>query len=352
MPARPPARPGRARGAILPAVRFPRGPSQSQPPGPLPIIAFRRVASTGLGHRRWALLIAALAAFTPAAVSAQAVTLSARVGGTTVRLDGDPAPGPLEPRRPDLWDALSWRIASPGLSWTELELAAGSLRTPVRAIAVHLDPHRHALRLEWATAANGMTGAWTVDDAASPIALALNAGQFKETGPWGWVVMDGVERRDPGIGPLSVGIALTDSGAVHWLRAGELHEARSDPRIVHAFQTYPLLLFDGQVPALALDPSRVEQTHRDARLILAERPDGTLLIVLTRFAALGPAAERVPIGLTLPESIVLMEALGARHAAMLDGGISAQLLVRAGDGTAHVWRGLRAVPLALVATPR
>ena len=96
----------------------------------------------------------------------------------------------------------------------------------------------------------------------------------------------------------------------------------------------------------------MDQDHRDARLILGELPDASLLVVLTRFDALGGATERIPIGLTVPESVLLMRSLGARHAAMLDGGISAQLLLRDEAGRTAVWKGLRRVPLALLAIPR
>lgn len=41
-----------------------------------------------------------------------------------------------------------------------------------------------------------------------------------------------------------------------------------------------------------------------------------------------------------------MVTFGATDAVMLDGGISAQLLVRRADGPAHSWSGNRAVPLA------
>jgi exopolysaccharide biosynthesis protein len=74
-------------------------------------------------------------------------------------------------------------------------------------------------------------------------------------------------------------------------------------------------------------------------------------VLLTRYDALGGAVSRIPIGLTVPESTVLIRAVGARHAVMLDGGVSAQLLLRGEDAT-HVWRGMRNVPLALIATPR
>jgi hypothetical protein len=42
-----------------------------------------------------------------------------------------------------------------------------------------------------------------------------------------------------------------------------------------------------------------------------------------------------------------MGALGARQAMLLDGGISAQLLLRTPTGTER-WSGLRRVPLALL----
>jgi hypothetical protein len=37
---------------------------------------------------------------------------------------------------------------------------------------------------------------------------------------------------------------------------------------------------------------------------------------------------------------------------LLDGGISAQLIIHPDSGVAREWRGMRAVPLALVALPR
>jgi hypothetical protein len=75
-------------------------------------------------------------------------------------------------------------------------------------------------------------------------------------------------------------------------------------------------------------------------------------VVLTRFAALGPALGMVPFGLTVPEMAALMGALGCTDAVLLDGGISAQLLVRDAAGVVHTWHGVRRVPLALVAVPR
>jgi hypothetical protein len=113
-----------------------------------------------------------------------------------------------------------------------------------------------------------------------------------------------------------------------------------------------LLLFDRRVPPAVRDPGITDMGHRDARLVMAEADDGSLLFILTRYAALGTMAERVPIGLTTPESVVLVAALGMRHAVMLDGGISAQLSVHDSTGMVARWPGLRRVPLALIAFPR
>jgi hypothetical protein len=292
--------------------------------------------------------VLALALGLPGQAAAQRVTLGARVGGAAVRLDVD-APTAAAP---SIRDGIDWSPVRPGMSWAELELSAGALGIPVRAILVQIDPQRFDFRLELATAANRMTGVWALDSVPADAALALNAGQFRETGPWGWVVLGGVERRDPGHGPLSVGLAVTDSGALRWVPSAELRAARADRTIRYAFQSFPVLRYDGRVPALALDPALVDQNHRDARLILGERDDGSLLIVLTRFDVLGAAGERVPIGLTLPESVVLMGSLETRHAVMLDGGVSAQLLLRGPATGTLLWKGARRVPLALIATPR
>lgn len=248
--------------------------------------------------------------------------------------------------------SLRWRSVQPGLQSLAVQLHAGALKLPIRAIITRVDPRAFDLELVLATRANGMTGAWTVDSAGAHAAFAFNAGQFKETGPWGWLVLDSYERRDPGYGPLSVGVAVDTGGALRWIGPAQLAHARMDRTIRFAFQSYPVLLLNGRVPKLLHTSGDVDRKHRDARLILAELPDRSLLIALTRYDALVRVSERIPIGLTVPESVALMQALGARHAVMLDGGISAQLLVRDSTGAARTWKGLRQVPLALIGRPR
>ena len=95
----------------------------------------------------------------------------------------------------------------------------------------------------------------------------------------------------------------------------------------------------------------MDVAHRDARLALGTTADGTVVVALTRFAALGDRLGVLPFGLTTPEMAAVMGLLGARDAVLLDGGILAQLLVRGEGGRTMRWRGLRLVPLALVAYP-
>jgi hypothetical protein len=293
-----------------------------------------------------------LAVLAPAGSEAQHIRLEARTGAGTVTLTRSSLPAAFDGTAPALLPSLLWQAARPGLHWAEVDLVAGRARIPVRAVLARLEPSHFRIRLDLVTQSNRMTGAWTVDMAPDSAVLAVNAGQFLETGPWGWVVLDGREHREPGRGPLAVGIAVDTAGRVRWIADADLPRAAGDPGIMYAFQSYPLLLHEGRVPPLTRDARAVNHGHRDARLILAELPDGALLIVLTRYGALGDVGQRLPIGLTLPEAVLLMGALGARHAVMLDGGVSAQLLLRPAAGEAQQWHGLRRVPLALIATPR
>lgn len=245
---------------------------------------------------------------------------------------------------------LRWESLQPGLAVTEFATQAGRMGFDVKVIVARIDPNRFRFDLVHSTRANRMTGAWTVEKAPPNAAVAFNAGQFKETGPWGWLLLDGRERRDPGIGPLSIGIAFDTAGGIRWIPYTQLQRARRDRSLVAAFQSYPILIYHSVVPVRA--HRAIDRNHRDARLILAEDANGHLLVILTRYDALGDLTARVPIGLTLGESIALVRGLGAHHAVMLDGGVSAQMLVRNALGESRAWKGMREVPLALIATPR
>jgi len=263
---------------------------------------------------------------------------------------------------PDRWqaphnavaDAVQWRRASDGVEWGEIRLAGTGEARRLRAIAVRIDPRLVRLRLDTAFTAHGERANWSVDDARADALVAVNVGQFVRTLPWGWVVLDGREFLTPGRGPLSTAIAVDSSGAVRWIGPDGLANPAVRRGVVAAFQSYPTLLnADGEVPAALREPGRgIDVEHRDARLGIGQLADGRLLIVLTRFDALGESLGLLPFGPTIPEFAALMGALGAKQAVALDGGISGQLLVRDTGGTEHSWRGLRKVPMALVALPR
>jgi exopolysaccharide biosynthesis protein len=195
---------------------------------------------------------------------------------------------------------------------------------------------------------------WTIASAPAAARVALNAGQFTDDGPWGWVVHNGRELRPPGDGPLAMAVVVDSLAAVRVVEADRVAEVRARGGIVEAFQSYPALLVgDGEVPLPLREGGRgVDLEHRDARLAIGELRDGRLLLALTRFDALGGKLSELPFGPTVPEMAAIMGALGCARAVALDGGISGQLLVREPAGRTRTWSGLRAVPLGLAVLPR
>jgi len=215
-------------------------------------------------------------------------------------------------------------------------------------VLARIDPRVMSFDLVWDIERD--RPAWTIDRAGDA-ALALNAGMFVERLPWGWVVMDGHERLAPGHGPLSSALVWLANGRLVWVDGDDVSKwrGRAGGDIRFAFQSYPTLLTgDGEVPA-AVRNGGINGVHRDARLALGLDRQERLLVVLTRLDVPIPGADRLPFGLTVPEMAAVMGALGARHAMLLDGGISAQLAILDSTGHAKEWRGLRKVPLALVA---
>jgi exopolysaccharide biosynthesis protein len=194
---------------------------------------------------------------------------------------------------------------------------------------------------------------WTLARVERDVTVALDAGQFRRTLPFGWVLSRGHEVLSPEYAPLAGAVVVTHSGAVRIVAPDSVALERSRETALDAFQSYPMLLQNGAVPPPLQHPGNgVDLDHRDARLALGTLADGSVIIALTRFDALGPSLGRVPFGLTTPEMAALMGALGCREALSLDGGISGQLLLRDADGSARSWSGIRAVPLGLVGRPR
>jgi exopolysaccharide biosynthesis protein len=183
--------------------------------------------------------------------------------------------------------------------------------------------------------------------------VALNAGQFTSNGPWGWLVRDGIELHPPGTGPLAPALVVDTAGAVRLVPPDSLDTLRGDRSVRQAFQSYPsLLIADGDIPRpLREEGLGVDLEHRDARLAVGLARNGKLLIAMTRFEGLGGALSNLPFGLNTPEMAALMGGLGCRRAMLLDGGISSQLRLILPEGQPRTWRGIRQVPLGLLAFP-
>jgi hypothetical protein len=265
----------------------------------------------------------------------------------------DRAPARWSAPLPEVTSAVEWRPLPAGARWGELRLSGDGEAWRVRVILVELVPARVRLQTVSPRHPSGGPRRWSVDSAPPTAIVALNAGQFTASGPWGWLVRDGVELRPPGIGPLAPALVVDTAGAVHLVPADSLVALRGNRAVRQAFQSYPsLLMADGEIPRpLREEGLGVDLQHRDARLAVGIGRDGRLLIAMTRFEGLGGALSNLPFGLTSPEMAALMGALGCRRAMLLDGGISSQLRISLPGGDTRAWRGLRRVPLGLVALP-
>jgi exopolysaccharide biosynthesis protein len=244
---------------------------------------------------------------------------------------------------------IRWISAQPGLEWGELTLGGDGEAWRTHLIVARIDPRR--VRLELDTASTNQRAAWSVESLTtrdrSDIVFGVNAGQFVQSIPWGWVVMNGRQYLPAGTGPLSSALIINNTGNVRWLHGSLAQRDTAD--VLWAFQSYPTLLRNGEVPFQLRGAEGIDARHRDARLAIGQLEDGRLVVAMTRFAGLNGALDRLPFGLTTPEMAAVMGALGARDAVMLDGGISAQMIVQDRSGRPRIWSGLRNVPLGLVA---
>lgn len=296
--------------------------------------------------------IATGAAGLAAAATAPASLAIERGGAWRTWWRADAAPASWDGADERVAGALAWRPLADGIEWAEARLAGSAPAWRTRLVVARVDPARVRLSLVMDVDEREGRPAWSIDRAPLDALLAVNAGQFVQTMPWGWVVVDGRQRLLPGAGPLSCALAVDVAGRVRWLAADSI--AAATRGVACAFQSYPVLLSGGAVPRALRESGRgVDLAHRDARLAIGETRDGRLLVVLTRFDAMFGTAASLPIGPTTPEMAAVMGALGARDAVMLDGGISAQMLLREpASGRRHRWPGLRKVPLALVVRSR
>lgn len=254
--------------------------------------------------------------------------------------------------------AVRWHDPDAAVSWGELSLRGTGEARHTRVILVRIDPRRVRLHLDSPPldlSANDWLGPpkWSIASAPARALVALNAGQFTSGGAWGLIVRKGREIQPPRPAPLAPGILVDRTGAVSIVPASALDSAGREGGIVEGFQSYPSLLDHGRVPKpLRRGGLGIDVTHRDARLALGILHDGSVLVALTRFDALGGILDRLPFGLTTPEMAALMGAFGCHSAVLLDGGVSGQLLVRDSVGDEHRWPGMRHVPLGLTVEPR
>jgi hypothetical protein len=230
------------------------------------------------------------------------------------------APRQWSAPHPALTAALRWRPVRAGVEVASLDLTGSGEAWRIRAIIARIEPERLRFRLDLPPRRRA---AWNIEALGDDAIVACNAGQFREQGPWGWIVRDGKEVQAPGRGPLVMAVVVDSGGGVRLVSSDSVAALRAAGRTETAFQSYPALL-QGLLP------------------------DGSLLLVLTRFHGLGGVLSPMPVGLTIPETAALMGALGARRAVALDGGTSGQLLVRDEAGIAEMWTGWRKVPLGFV----
>jgi hypothetical protein len=113
-------------------------------------------------------------------------------------------------------------------------------------VVVRLDPRRIALSL--APAFTDDRG-WTVREVDSNAALALDASRFRGSSPWGWVMTGGKELLSPQLAPLAGAVVVDGAGRVRVVAPDSVEAERRTGSAVEAFQSYPMLLQNGVVPA-------------------------------------------------------------------------------------------------------
>lgn len=292
----------------------------------------------------------ALAAAHPGAVDDTVAGLAVGAGGRWVTFWRPEAAPVRWTGASPLADRVAWHPGVDGIEWGAIVLRGAREAWRTRIVVARVDPRRIELSLAPGFVQNRE---WTVSDAGRDAALALDAGQFRGSLPWGWVVSGGEEILKPQYAPLAGAVVVDSSGVVRIVPPAGVAGAHARGGTREAFQSYPMLLEDGVVPAPLTEPGRgVEVRHRDARLALGTLDDGRVVIALTRFDALGEALGRIPFGLTSEEMAAVMGALGCRQALLLDGGISGQLMVRDDTGAVQSWPGIRSVPLGLIGRVR
>jgi exopolysaccharide biosynthesis protein len=280
----------------------------------------------------------------PTAPQAAPPALELRVGGSWLPWRS------FEPGAPAVRDTLleratTWRDRAPGVAIGAFEVRTpGHLWTNSVAI-VAVDPREIGFAVDAPPGWARRTAEEALRD--SGLVLAVNTGLFRENGTPQGLVLAGGRRRSALAGWLDAVVVVEDGR----LRVTDIAGARALGPDASAFQTLPWLVREGRVVLGVTSGLRLSRDHRDRRLTLCLGDDGLVRFLLSNFEVFGQAAGRVPVGLTIPEQAVIAAAVGCRDAVALDGGISAQLVVR-GAAREHRMPGWRRVPLLLVARRR
>jgi hypothetical protein len=246
---------------------------------------------------------------------------------------------------------VTWITVSPGVALNETTMSKAGPLAVVRAITLRIDPDANFFELRRASTDQGLRAAWTIDSIPANAVLALNTSQFTAGFPWGWVVRNGIEEQPPGNGPLSMAFVVDQRGRATLATHPEILARQENP--VLAFQSFPALLVDGEMPWELRAPGRgVDLSHRDSRLAICTTRKGMVIVVLTRFGAFGDAGGTLPWGPTVPEMATHMRGMGCDRAMLLDGGVSSQMAVRRPSGTLTKWTNWRMVPMGIVVSPK
>ena len=126
----------------------------------------------------------------------------------------DAAPSAWRAPLPAVTDRVAWRQVAPGVERGEFSLSGDGEAFRVRVIVARLDPAQLEFRLVKPADGRVFAGRWAVDEAPDDAVFAINAGQFTDNRPWGWLVQDGVERQVPGTGPLAPAVVVDTTGAL------------------------------------------------------------------------------------------------------------------------------------------
>jgi exopolysaccharide biosynthesis protein len=278
-------------------------------------------------------------------LQAPAPALEVRVGDDWRRWR-DATPGSAATREVLLGEAVVWRDSSPGVRSGAFEVRTAERFLRNSMAVIELDPARFRFSLGTTPpTARRSAVEWLASDTS--LVLTSNTGLFRKNGtPQGLVLVEGT-RHSALAGWLDAVVVMEDGR----LRITDVDDARRLPTGSSAFQTLPWLVREGRVVFGLSSGLRLSRTHRDRRITLCLGSDGLVRLLLSNFEVFGASAGSVPIGLTIPEQAALAAGAGCRDAVALDGGISAQIGLRAGGRTVRM-PGWRKVPLMLLVRRR